>query len=230
MRQRLLRGVGLLGLFAGAVSLDAQPRAAAGVGIDHLILGVDDLERGMEEFARRTGVTPIKGGVHPGRGTQNALASLGNGQYVEILAPSNEAGTMAPSSTSHRTLTAVGWALHSNDLTSVVGVVRGAGFMVSEIRAGARSRPDGVKLSWQTATVGGTGLDAAPFFISWGAATPHPSTESPTGCRLASVALREPDPAPLQRFLATVKVVAGVTQGASQMTVVLMCPTGSVKF
>ena len=159
MRQRLLRGVGLLGLFAGATAVDAQPRAAAGVGIDHLILGVDDLERGMQEFARRTGVTPIKGGVHPGRGSQNALASLGNGQYVEILAPSNEAGTTAPPNTSHRTLTAVGWALHTDDLTSVVNAVRGAGFTVSEIRAGARSRPDGVTLSWQTAVVSGAGLE-----------------------------------------------------------------------
>jgi hypothetical protein len=79
-------------LFASVHAVDAQPAVMAGVGIDHLILGVDDLDRGMSEFARRTGVTPIKGGVHPGKGTQNALVSLGSMQYIEILAPSREPG------------------------------------------------------------------------------------------------------------------------------------------
>lgn len=53
---------------------------------DHLILGIRDLDEGIRLFYEQTGVRPVVGGAHPGRGTQNALASLGAGVYVEIVA------------------------------------------------------------------------------------------------------------------------------------------------
>ena len=228
--------LGAISLFARTTPVDAQSRPAtladsAGVGIDHLILGVDDLDRGMAEFARRTGVTPVKGGVHPGRGTQNALASLSDGRYIEILAPSHEAGVASDPRTSSATLTPVGWALHTSELRAVIAHMRSAGFVASEIRPGARARPDGVMLRWQTAAVSGAGLDDAPFFISWDADTPHPSTQSPTGCRFGSAAMTEIDPAPLAKFLATVAVQVPVTRGTvPHMTIVLVCPKGSIAF
>ena len=218
-------------LFVSTPRMDAQAPAMQGVGIDHLILGVDDLDRGMSEFARRTGVTPIKGGVHPGKGTQNALVSLGDMRYIEILAPSREPGIAPDQRTAFPTLTPVGWALHTRELAPVVAVLRRAGFTPSEIRPGARARPDGVRLTWQTAEVSGAGLEAAPFFIAWGATTPHPSTQSPAGCTLRSVSMTEPDPAPLTRFLTTVGVTAPVRGGAVRaMSVVLACPSGEVRF
>ena len=223
----------MLGLAAlGAPAAGAQPRAAMpAVGIDHLILGVDDLEKGMAEFAARTGVKPIKGGVHPGRGTQNALVSLGGGRYIEIMAPSREPGTPTDARTLPTSLTPVGWALHTSELPSVVGVLRGAAFMMSAIQPGARARPDGLKLTWQTAGVRGTGLEGAPFFIQWGAGTPHPSGDAPTGCTLDNVTLAEPDPAPLARFMRAVRVDAVVAKGAARkLTVTLACPTGKVTF
>ena len=228
--------LGAISLFARTTLVDAQSRpaalaASAGVGIDHLILGVDDLDRGMAEFARRTGVTPVKGGVHPGRGTQNALASLSDGRYLEILAPSHEAGVASDPRTSSATLTPVGWALHTSELRAVIAHMRSAGFTASEITPGARARPDGVMLRWQTADVSGAGLDGAPFFISWGADTPHPSTQSPTGCRFGSASMTEIDPAPLAKFLATVAVQVPVTRGTvPHMTIVLACPKGSITF
>lgn len=221
-------------LFAVAPRVDAQTQsfaATAGVGIDHLILGVDDLIRGMEEFARRTGVTPVKGGVHPGRGTQNALASLGNGIYVEILAPSNEAGTQRDSGTMHATLTPVGWALHTTDLPAVIAGMRAEGVAMSDIRSGARARPDGVQLTWQTAAATGDAMDAAPFFIHWGTGTPHPSTQSPVGCRFKSASLGETRPAPLSKFLSTVGIAVKVSASDKRaMTIVLSCPKGEVTF
>ncbi len=218
-------------LFATVHALDAQAAAMKDVGIDHLILGVDDLDRGMAEFARRTGVTPIKGGVHPGKGTQNALVSLGDMRYIEILAPSREPGIAPDQRTAFPALTPVGWALHTRDLAAVVAALKSAGFAPSEIRPGARARPDGVRLTWQTAEVSGKGLEAAPFFIAWGASTPHPSTQSPAGCTLRSVTMTEANPAPLTRFLTTVGVAAPVRAGAARtMAVALACPKGDVRF
>ena len=81
--------------------------------IDHVILGIGDLQRGTAELERLTGVRAVFGGAHPGRGTQNALISLGDHHYLEILAPNPaEAGNPEAAELSKLTaLTPIGWAV-----------------------------------------------------------------------------------------------------------------------
>ena len=57
------------------------------VWLDHFVVAIDDLDRGIEAFESLTGVRPVFGGEHPALGTHNALVSLGGEQYLEILAP-----------------------------------------------------------------------------------------------------------------------------------------------
>ncbi len=200
-----------------------EPRA---VDLDHIILATADLSRGIEEFARLTGVTPRRGGRHPGLGTENALIGLGSGHYLELLAPIVPQADSAPVR-----LIPAGWALHTKSLTDLLGRVRGAGFQVLGPIPGSRRTPDNTLLEWRTASTGGPGLEAAPFFIEWAVSTPHPSTTSPAGCHAASFELVAPDTTRLQSLLRTVGFETEVRPGGSPaLRLTLECPKGRVVF
>ncbi len=51
--------------------------------IDHVVIGVPDLDIGIETYTR-LGFNVYPGGVHPGRGTHNAI-SLNEDDYLELL-------------------------------------------------------------------------------------------------------------------------------------------------
>ena len=51
--------------------------------IDHVMICVPELDRGIEQY-RRIGFNVHPGGVHTGRGTHNAIAFLED-DYLELL-------------------------------------------------------------------------------------------------------------------------------------------------
>lgn len=55
--------------------------------IDHIILGCKEIDEGIQFIYQKTSVMPQKGGRHPQWGTQNALLSLGQNSYLEVMAP-----------------------------------------------------------------------------------------------------------------------------------------------
>jgi glyoxalase-like protein len=201
------------------------------VDIDHVILGVSDLARGIREFEAMTGVAPRFGGRHPLRDTQNCLANLGPGRYLEILAPANPSAGSNDPRVQYPELTFSGWALQTSGIDQLVAHLRAAGVEIGDPAAGARQTPEGTLLQWKTAAPRGPGLELAPFFIEWSASTTHPSTGSPAGCRLDALDLEHPDPRPLQALFAVAGVNAALRQSARvRMTLTLECPNGRVTF
>src|SRR6478672_9307987 len=138
--------------------------------IDHVILGINDLQKGIDELERRTGVRAVFGGAHPGRGTQNALIALGGEHYLEILAPNPAEAGNPDAAELHalQTLTPIGWAARSHDLAALRQSLQGQGIAIGEIRPGGRNLPDGSHLSWQTLGFAPPASPLLPFFIEWG--------------------------------------------------------------
>jgi hypothetical protein len=227
-------GLPLLGLALGGVSHAASPSPRASAAqVDHLILGVRDLDEGMRQFEGRTGVRPMVGGEHPGRGTRNALVALGPALYIEILAPQ----TGAPDSGAAgglktlADLTPMGWAVSVRDVEETRRRLGDAGFTLSDIMPGSRARPDGSLLEWKTFGIAKPPAAGAPFFIRWGDRTTHPSQDSPGGCGLERLRITTPDAEDLRRLLAALPLEVKVEVGArGGMDVTLRCPRGMVDF
>ena len=118
--------------------------------LDHILLGCSDLDKGMAFVEQHTGVRPAVGGVHPGRGTRNALLSLGEMHYLEVIAPdpAQASLTAKPPSMLYtlRHLDApriVTWAAHTNDMNAVAERLRKASIGFEGPTPGSRKRPDG---------------------------------------------------------------------------------------
>jgi Glyoxalase-like domain len=213
----------ILALTAAAAS-SAMAQGGEPVGLDHIILHTGSLSLGSAAFARLTGVTPVVGGRHPGRGTQNALVSLGQGRYLELLAPLVDSGPAEP-------LRPEGWAVHTSDLTALGERLRATDLLLSDPSPGSRRLPSGGLLTWSVANLSGDDSPAIPFFIQWGTAVAHPSTTSPTGCSLVGFQITVPDTARLGRLAAALKLPIQVRAGpVPATTVTLRCPRGEVRF
>lgn len=227
MRRREALGV-IVGALLPVRTWAAQALRPIRDAVDHIVIGISDLEKGIETIASKTGVRPAIGGSHPGRGTWNALFSLGPNQYAELVAPDpKQKGTPdvygLPAITEPRLLM---WAASTTDIDGLAARLKAAGRSDVEVRPGSRVRPDGRKLAWRTlATSGNDGL--LPFFIQWDAGTTHPSTDSPAGCRLESLVLSAPDPAAVERGLGALGLAARPVPGpAPLLRATLATPKG----
>src|SRR6059058_6265091 len=122
--------------------------------LDHILLGCSDLERGIAFVEEHSSFREAFGGVHPGRGTQNALLSLGTRRYLEIIAPDPQQTTSTSElSGKLKKLTEprlVGWAAHPGNLQVFAADVAKEGIAAEGPTPGSRKRPDGSVLHWKT--------------------------------------------------------------------------------
>jgi Glyoxalase-like domain len=172
-------------LAATRISQAVQPDSVPKL-LDHILIGSPDLDTGIAFVENITGVRAAFGGVHPGAGTQNALLSLGENRYLEIIAPDPKQPVSADAR-DLRTLdepVIVGWAQHPGDIEAFAQRVKSEGFEVVGPKPGSRKRPDGRVLNWKTLALKDDAHGLFPFFIEWGAGSMHPSIDAPQGCTL----------------------------------------------
>jgi hypothetical protein len=191
-----------LALTGGAALVPTVAWTGAGVPplLDHLLLGCNDLDAGIDFVMQRTGVRAAFGGVHPGRGTRNALLSLGERRYLEVIAPDpkqnrveqfaqKQVGRLKQLASPHL----IGWAAHPGDLEKFAARLREANITFDGPRDGSRQRPDGKRLQWTTLNLKDDKDGLLPFFIEWSADSLHPSADAPKGCRLSHFEASGPD-------------------------------------
>ena len=201
-------------------------------GLDHIILGIDDLDRGIDWVEQHTGVRAIFGGVHPGRGTRNALLALGADCYLEIIAP--DPGQASPTWFA-QVLTMkeprlIAWAVHTSNLDDLAQKATVAGFPIDGPHDGARSRPDGKLLSWKLFHLRYDQDGMLPFFIEWGPGSIHPAADAPRGCSLESFRLESPDAPDLARACQSLALEVAVEKGKKLlMRARIAAPRGEVE-
>jgi hypothetical protein len=144
------------------------------LAIDHIILGVHDLDVAARLVRDAYGLDSLAGGKHPGLGTANRIVPLGS-SYLELLTVVDEAEARR----THRGQELIeaimagdrllDWAIRVDDIDELS---RRTGLVPEP---GSRITPDGKQLGWRTLRPRETGL---PFFIQWAKGTAHPGESS----------------------------------------------------
>lgn len=153
--------------------------------LDHVVVGVRDLDVAAERFSAEFGLSVAGGGEHPSWGTRNALIPVGGGQYIELLA-------VVDASVEHPLPRMLSAMVADGDRPIAVclrppDLARTAARLGLTVTDAERVGSDGASVRWRMA-----GLDRAlggerlPFFIDWGEAGPFDSLVSgsggPEGC------------------------------------------------
>ena len=203
----------------------------APLALDHLVLGVADLDDAAAVLLDEHGLVALPGGHHPRWGTANRIVPLGS-CYLELVAvvdphvaATSAFGSWVADMAARRS--DWGWAVRTTDIAST------AGRLGLDVVPGSRVTPAGIELSWQLAGVPASDADRTlPFFIQWGGGTPLPGTayaDHPAGDVRVSAIDVQTDAAELGRWLDYAALPVTVRPGRRGITrVELAAGTGSI--
>ena len=137
--------------------------------IDHVMICVPDLARGIDAYTR-IGFDIYPGGAHAGRATQNAIA-FQQDDYLELLSLRDPSAPAVPGSSDARLAEYLARgggfryiAVQSDDLAADVAAMRSRGVEVHDPAPGTRRAPGGQELRWLAASLG-AGNPLPIFFI-----------------------------------------------------------------
>ncbi|MEP0072411.1 MAG: VOC family protein [Marinomonas sp.] len=192
--------------------------------IDHIVVGADSLEQGIDALQKTLGVALPKASKHDAMSTHNCVAPVGNERFIEILSidpdapepgrarwfamdnPEIQASFKEKASAYH-------WVVGTSDLDAVVA---NSPIEMGEIVTFTRG-----ERSWRLnipkdGSLAEEGL--IPTFIEWSPGA-HPSTGMvELGLSLEEVVLTHPEPAKLKEMLSMLGVLelASVVEGSEK--------------
>lgn len=199
--------------------------------LDHLLWEAFSLPESQAYFTKMTGVTPAYGGTHPSTGTHNSLLGLGEGVYLEIIAPNPDTPQWAhlpKDGPANFTPGLIGLAMKTLDINTTYTHLQAAGFEVRR-HSFSRQLPGGSTLTWQS-----VGLPQSPFgrctpFFVQLEGGPHPSETAPRGCKLLSLTAGYPKSEALRQFYARLQLnIPTYAAERSELTAMLQTPKGKI--
>jgi catechol 2,3-dioxygenase-like lactoylglutathione lyase family enzyme len=135
------------------------------LGIDHVVVAVNDLTRTMRDY-EHLGFTVTPGGDHAHRGSHNALITFDDGSYIELIAfkhePPEKDNDWWDMLRGGEGLVDV--ALLSHDLPAEAERLRASGLDVVTMEGG-RVRTDGIRVGWRIARLPMIPVARLPFVI-----------------------------------------------------------------
>ena len=143
---------------------------AADSKIDHVTVAGSDIQQ-MQARLASVGIASVYGGAHSNHATEMALVSFPDGSYLELMGiqPHAEAAVVAGhvwAKFLQQNAGPCAWAMREKNLAAEVSRLKAAGVAVSAPVESGRTRPDGVRLEWETSDVGGeTRGTFFPFLI-----------------------------------------------------------------
>lgn len=169
-----------------------------GYVIDHLVYATSDVDGTVADLAGRLGVKAAPGGRHLGYGTRNALLSLGERAYLEIIGP--DEGQHRPAAGYWyevgvgSTARLVTWTARVQHIERVAAHAHGAGYKPGDVHKVFRELPSGERISWRLTFPTGAGDGLIPNLIEWDEGSPHPAETSPDGVELLQLRGYHPVP------------------------------------
>lgn len=205
-----------------------------GAVIDHLVYTTKDVEATVEDLARRLGVKAAAGGRHLGYGTRNALLSLGEACYLEIIGP--DSGQPQPvrgywygidNIERPRLFT---WTARVEHIERVAAHAHATGYKTGDVHKVFRETPDGHRLSWRLTMPTGAGDGLVPNLIEWDEGCPHPSDTAPAGLTLIELHGYHPSPESIAPMLTALGVDLEIEVGTNpRLLALLETPYGPVE-
>src|SRR6266699_269466 len=153
------------------VLLSVLPVVAADLKIDHVTVAGAYLDYMRKALTAVAGIPTEYGGPHSNHATEMALVSFPDGSYLELMGIQSKAdpATVAAHDWSKFLQSNAGpcaFAFSVQDLGAESVRLKSAGIQAGTAEPGARTRPDGTKLSWETVNVGpGKRGSLFPFLI-----------------------------------------------------------------
>lgn len=176
-------------------------------GLDHIIIGVNDLDAATEIFRDKLGLIPSGGGTHATGGTANRIIVIGD-TYLELIAVRTPAE--AQSSIVARLAKGEGYlnfVLSSNDLQADSVTMKARGVAIVGPEKGSLKAEDGRTRGWLRTNIERLDLTQHyPFLIQ------HDSTGAERRTRLAGWAPPPGHPLGVTKVLSTSLAVADLAE------------------
>ena len=194
------------------------------------------MDAATAELEKKLGVRPVFGGFHTAFGTTNALVSLGDGCYLELLAKDDtntEAARprwMGVDVLQRNQITR--WAMKSNQLNADSDILRSNNPKMGSIRSGSRTIANGGLLQWNMIIpLPLPETELLPFMVDWTTSELHPADALPDmGCRLIELYGTHPFPATFETIFDQLDIDFSIKISTEiKLTALIECPNGHVE-